>query len=243
MKPLKPVFKTALQGMSYLFGSSESYRSLGYFSRKLTHSFSFTDTVHQALSLFGSFSIDELSLLTGHPAAKIKDIILGDLGMHTDKRKNEDPISTLQYLLAKLYLKDGVLVKVDRASMANSLEVRSPFLDHDLVEFAFRSIPSRDKLRGFRVKHILKEAFANSIPASIIKRPKQGFAMPLSHWLRTSFKGQVEEKLSKDALSRTGFFHADYVKNIVKEHMESRNDHRKKIWNLLMFQYWAEKHL
>ena len=126
--------------------------------------------------------------------------------------------------------------------MANSFEVRSPFLDYDLVEYAFGSIHSQDKFKGFQVKHILKETFKNNIPSSIIQRPKQGFAMPLSHWIRTAFKGEVEQFLQKDSLARHGLLNSDYVDRIVTEHLQGKNDHRKKIWSLLMFQYWAEKY-
>ncbi|MBN1521041.1 MAG: asparagine synthase (glutamine-hydrolyzing) [Candidatus Aureabacteria bacterium] len=237
----RPSFNFFLKAVLPFLYSSESYSSWNYMGKKLQHSFSLPNPLTQVMSLFGSFSLDELSRLTGFHLQNIQDIVLEDIEKNIMLRKDEDEVSLLQYNLARLYLRDGVLVKVDRASMANSLEVRSPFLDHDLVEYAFRQIPHFEKFRRYRVKYILKETFKKVIPQPIIGRPKQGFAMPLSRWLRSAFQEEIEKYLNSSDISRQGLLNPDYVEAIKKEHLDNKDDHRKKLWAVLMFQYWMEK--
>lgn len=135
------------------------------------------------------------------------------------------------------YLPCAILAKVDIASMANSLEVRSPFLDHKLVEFAAR-IPTRLKLRFFQGKHILKETFRDLLPATILRRRKMGFGIPIHRWLSHDlYDFLVEQLLSRRALSR-GYFRPEAVRALIQEHREGRVNHGYHLWPLLMLELW-----
>jgi asparagine synthase (glutamine-hydrolysing) len=147
----------------------------------------------------------------------------------------------LQYLCMKLYMQDGILVKVDRASMANGLEVRVPFLDHNLVEYAAGMHPAY-KLHGMKTKYVLKKAMENHLPASIIHRRKAGFMIPLASWLSGELRGMVEELCSEERLRADGLFDPVFVRRMLDDHYAKRHDHRKMIWTLLAFQLWKQNY-
>lgn len=147
----------------------------------------------------------------------------------------------LQYLCMKLYMQDGILVKVDRASMANSLEVRVPFLDHNLVEYASQIHPSF-KLHGMTTKYVLKKAMTGVLPDSIIRRRKAGFMIPLASWLSGELRGMVNEFCSESRLRADGLFNPVFVRQMLDDHFAKRRDHRKTIWTLLAFQLWKENY-
>jgi asparagine synthase (glutamine-hydrolysing) len=137
-------------------------------------------------------------------------------------------------------LLNDYLVKVDRTSMRSSLEVRSPFLDKELAEFAFL-LPIEYKLKGNDSKYILKTLAQKHIDKDILKRKKQGFGVPVKHWLKNELKGMVEQHLSKEMIVKRGFFNPDYVDKIIKEHKNNIYDHTHKIWSLLWFELWCQK--
>jgi asparagine synthase (glutamine-hydrolysing) len=153
-----------------------------------------------------------------------------------------DPLDRLAYLDLKLYLQDDLLVKVDRMSMANSLEIRTPFLDYTFVEFA-ATIPSRLKLKGFESKHILKKALASRLPAEILNKKKIGFDIPLGPWLRNELKPFVMDTLSPARLRRHGFLDEGFVRKILDEHMAGAHNHRQLLWPLVIFQFWHDKYI
>ncbi|MCW3082665.1 MAG: asnB [Bacteroidetes bacterium] len=137
-------------------------------------------------------------------------------------------------------LLNDYLVKVDRSSMRSSLEVRSPFLDKSLAELAFR-LPNEYKLKGNDAKYILKTLAQKHIDKDILTRKKQGFAIPVKHWLNNELKGLVETHLSKEQVEKRGFFNPDYVVRIIREHKQNAADHTHKIWSLLWFELWCGK--
>ncbi len=145
------------------------------------------------------------------------------------------------YLCMKLYLQDGILTKVDRASMANSLEVRVPLLDYQFVEFACR-LPTHFKLKGMTTKFILKRALRDLLPREIIHRRKAGFMIPLASWLANDLRPLVEEACSETALRRDGLFQPAAVRRMLDEHFQGRRDYRKAIWALLAFQLWRKNY-
>jgi asparagine synthase (glutamine-hydrolysing) len=151
-----------------------------------------------------------------------------------------DPLTRFQYTDANVYLPDDVLVKVDRLSMANSLEVRVPMLATPVVEFAF-SLPGRVKMPGYRPKQLFRRAMAGRLPAGTVAMRKKGFNAPLPRWLREEFRPLVEEYLGRAVLDRQGYFQADEVDRLVRAHM-SGAEHSREIWTLLMFSIWAERH-
>ncbi len=151
-------------------------------------------------------------------------------------------LERLQYLCLKLYLQDDILVKVDRATMSNSLEARAPFLDYQLVEFTSRINPAY-KLHGlFRSKYILKRAMRGLLPKSIIKRRKAGFMMPIAQWLSGELRPLLEDLCSETELRRHGLFNPVYVRQMLDDHFAHRRDYRKMIWALLAFQLWQRNY-
>ena len=148
----------------------------------------------------------------------------------------------LIYLYCKFYLQDCILTKVDRASMACSLEARAPFLDYTFVEFA-NSIPFALKLKGLKSKYILKKAMQDKLPADILGRRKKGFGIPVAKWFREDLRGLMLDSLSESRLRRQGLFNPAEVTRLVKEHLRGTKDNRKQLWTLFMFQLWFERHL
>jgi asparagine synthase (glutamine-hydrolysing) len=136
----------------------------------------------------------------------------------------------VQYLDYKTYLPGDILTKVDRASMAHSLEVRTPFLDYEFVEWAAR-LPAGVKLRGSEGKHVLKEALRPVLP----RGTKMGFAVPLDMWFRGSLRNHIGDVVKGERLADCGFFDADALERIVSEHHSGQRDHSAVLWSLLMF--------
>lgn len=152
---------------------------------------------------------------------------------------NKD-LERILYLSMKLYLQDDILVKVDRAAMANGLEVRCPLLDQELVEFACR-LPMQYKLHGLKTKYLLKKAAAGILPDSIINRKKKGFGIPISKWLTGELKSYMLDYLGEERIKRQGYFNYPYIKGLIDDHLHKRKDHRKLLWTLLIFQIWHDR--
>ncbi|WEZ91065.1 asparagine synthase (glutamine-hydrolyzing) [Pseudomonas sp. NyZ480] len=138
---------------------------------------------------------------------------------------------------AQTYMVDDILVKVDRASMANSLEARVPFLDHRIFEFAWR-LPLEMKIRGGKGKWILRELLYRHVPQEMIERPKKGFSIPLGQWLRGPLRDWAEMLLDNSLLEKQGYFNSDAVRKVWLRHLEGKVDLSRKLWSILMFQAW-----
>ncbi len=154
-----------------------------------------------------------------------------------DQPNGHDVVERMMTLDATHYLSECVLFKVDRASMAASLETRAPFLDHTLVEFLAK-LPIDLKLRGFTGKYVLKRAMRGRLPQPVINRPKKGFGMPVAKWVKSELRGLVRDTFSPERLRRRGLFNGGYVERLLDEHERGVADHRKLIWTLLMFEMW-----
>lgn len=139
-----------------------------------------------------------------------------------------------------LYLPDDILVKVDRAAMANSLETRVPFLDKHIVEFS-TTVPLKFKMRDNKGKILLKEILADDIPSRFWDRPKQGFGVPLGDWLRGPLKEWALQLLDKHKMSQQGYLNADLVWDYWNKHLSRERDYHYYLWNVLMFQLWLSK--
>lgn len=146
-------------------------------------------------------------------------------------------IEQMMKLDAAHYLSECVLFKVDRASMAASLETRAPFLDHTFIEFVLK-LPIEMKLKGLTGKYILKKAMRGRLPDDVIDRPKKGFGMPVAKWVKGELRSLVRDTFSPERLNRRGLFNAAYVQRLLDEHERGVADHRKLIWTLLMFEMW-----
>ena len=140
----------------------------------------------------------------------------------------------------RTYLLDDILFKVDRASMYTSLEVRAPFMDVEVVEL-LNSLPDRMKIRGGNGKWLLKKVMRGKLPDAIIDRPKKGFGIPLSHWLRHELRALCDDLLSLERIRRDGFFDPAFVERLTREHMQGRANHRKLLWTLIVFQLWRSR--
>lgn len=143
------------------------------------------------------------------------------------------------FTFLRTYLPDDILFKVDRASMYTSLEVRAPFLDVEVVEL-INTLPDRLKRRGADGKYLLKQVMRGKLPDAIIDRPKKGFGIPLSHWLRRELRPLCEELLAADRLKREGLFEPAYVRRLMDDHFSGRANHRKLLWTLMVFQLWGQ---
>jgi asparagine synthase (glutamine-hydrolysing) len=154
---------------------------------------------------------------------------------HAANCTSDDPLSLIQYLDMKTYLVGDILTKVDRASMAHSLEVRVPLLDHPLAEWS-AGLPPNQKLRGQEGKFVLKKAFEPLLPHDVLYRPKMGFGVPLANWFRGPLKSRLRRDLLEGGLASTGLFNQQYLERLVNEHQSGLRDHSAPLWTLLMFQ-------
>jgi asparagine synthase (glutamine-hydrolysing) len=137
----------------------------------------------------------------------------------------------------RFYLPDDINTKVDRAAGAVGLEVRAPFLDTALVDFACR-LPAHLRLRGRSPKFVLKRALEHRLPQEILARKKQGFAVPVARWLRTDLAQLLRDELAPGKIKREGLFDPEQVGRLVHDHLSGRHDWRKALWTLLTFERW-----
>jgi asparagine synthase (glutamine-hydrolysing) len=164
----------------------------------------------------------------------------GALNRYFDKAANYGLVDKLLFLDQQTYLPNDLLVKVDIASMAVSLEARSPFLDHKLIEFA-ASLPESLKLRGTTTKYILKKVAAKLVPREVIYRPKMGFSVPLGHWFRGDLTGFIREILLSEKSQKRGLFKPEAVVRMVETHISGERDYATQLWALLMLELWFQK--
>ena len=160
-----------------------------------------------------------------------------------EKTTARDRLDRCLYVDTRFYLPNDMLVKVDRMSMANSLEVRVPFLDENVVEF-LASVPASLKLKGNRQKkYLLKQVMKDRLPSEILSQKKQGFNIPVGLWLKTKLKDFMNSVLSRERLSRMGLFNIDFVEKLIAEHIQGVKDHGYQLWGLLIFSLWWEQYI
>ncbi|MDQ2691205.1 MAG: asparagine synthase (glutamine-hydrolyzing) [Chloroflexota bacterium] len=168
----------------------------------------------------------------------ITDVFTG----YFEKARQFDRLAQQQYVDVKTYLADDILAKVDRMSMAVSIEARVPLLDYRIVEFAL-NLPPHMKLNGTRTKSILRRAVRNLVPDLVLEKPKQGFSVPMKHWLCTSLKPMMLDLLSKDSLQKQGYFDEQVVAKWIREHLDGRANHSHRLWPLMVFEMWHRNQL
>ena len=158
-----------------------------------------------------------------------------DFAAHARTDGSLDP---LLYLDSKTYLPGDILTKVDRMSMAVSLEARVPLLDHKLIEFVCTRIPSSMKMKGLETKHIFKRAVRDLVPAEILNRPKQGFGIPINRWINEQLRERVRGTLTEPRTMQRGYVEPSYIRLLLDEHELGRRDHATELWALFMLELW-----
>jgi len=198
------------------------------------------DTVARHHIWFGSFTPDQQQqLLTPEALAATDSEIYAEARQIAEECGDDDVVTRMQSVDTRLYLAEDILTKVDRASMAVSLEVRAPFLDPRVAEFA-ASLPCNYKLRGMKTKYILKKAVRDLLPGFVTRRGKKGFGVPVAEWLKFKLRPLARDLLSPERVRRAGVFNPNYVARLQDEHERGVANHRKLLWTLLMFELWHE---
>jgi len=203
------------------------------------------DKIHKASGILTSRTIDDLYLgLISHWSSPC-DLVINSVEpsriyeSYSSLFNVLDDVQKMMFLDTITYLPDDILVKVDRAAMAVSLETRVPFLDHRVVEFAW-SLPQKYKINNGVSKLVLREVLYNYVPKNMIERPKMGFGVPLGDWLRGPLKPWAEELISEDKIRKEGLLNYDLIKDKWDDHMSSKRNWAYQIWDVLMFQAWFE---
>ena len=153
---------------------------------------------------------------------------------HAQNAQTDDPLALIQYLDYKTWLIGDINTKVDRASMAHSLEVREPLMDHMLVEW-LATLPSSLKIHAGEGKYVLKKAFEPLLPHDVLYRPKMGFSVPLASWLRGPLKQRMQESVLSPRMCDSGYFNTATLEALIKEHLGGHHDHSTALWMLIMF--------
>jgi asparagine synthase (glutamine-hydrolysing) len=159
---------------------------------------------------------------------------------HAERADTDDPLALIQYLDLKTYLVGDINTKVDRASMAHSLEVREPLMDHELVEW-LATLPSSLKVRGQEGKYLLKKAMEPALPNDVLYRPKMGFAVPLARWFRGPLQERVRAAVLGPRLAATGWFDRRALEQLLASHQSGSRDHSAPLWSLLMFEAFLRR--
>jgi len=183
--------------------------------------------------LFSSQTINEIG--SGYSTSKY-------FQQFASECKSTDELNKMLYIDMNMYMVEQLLVLSDRMSMANSLEMRVPFLDHLLVENFGRVEPSM-KLRGLCKKYLLKKVAERYFPKKFIYRKKMGFSSPIVLWLRNDLKNYMLRILNRKSIEKTGILNADTVEQYAKEHISSKHNHDTKLWSIMMFMIWYDKYI
>ena len=189
---------------------------------------------------FGSFTPEEQQqLLTPDVLQATDGEIYAQARAMAAECDSDELVTQMQSIDTQLYLAEDILTKVDRASMSVSLEVRAPFLDPRVAEFA-ASLPRHYKLRGLKTKYILKKAVRDLVPPFVTRRGKKGFGVPVAEWLKVKLRPLARDLLSPERVRRAGVFNPEFVARLHDEHERGVANHRKLLWTLLMFELWHE---
>lgn len=184
-------------------------------------------------------SAERTALYRPNFAATITNTPQATMIDHFARVKQRDPLTQQQYVDVNTYLVDNILTKVDRMSMATSLEVRVPFLDHRIVEFAL-NLPPHLKLRRGQTKWLLRRAMAERLPQPIIDKPKEGFSIPMKHWLRSTLKPLMLDTLSAETVTRRGLFNPITIDKWIDAHLAGSANHSHRLWALMVLELWQQ---
>jgi asparagine synthase (glutamine-hydrolysing) len=216
----------------------------GAWGRNYLHNISLDpiDRYLDSLSYFTQLGKDSLYTSDFQKALQTKDQVARMFREYASRVKTSEPLDQLLYIDGKTYLPGDILTKVDRMSMATSLEVRVPLLDHKLIEFVSK-VPASLKLAGTETKHLLKRVARDLIPAEILDRPKQGFGIPLEEWINDQLRDQIRDTLREPRTRQRGYLNSNYVDLILDEHHKGRRDHSFNLWGLLILELWHRRYI
>jgi asparagine synthase (glutamine-hydrolysing) len=237
---LPATWRNQLVKLSRKIPVSGNYASLDFLTRQFFKGAGISPEVRFSIWMGAFGNQDKKNILSDDVNNQLlRENPFEDISRHIRNSQLDNDLQRLLYLCMKLYMQDDILTKVDRASMLHSLEVRVPFLDHQLVEFV-SGIDSVLKLKGLQTKYILKQAAAQYLPHEIIKRRKAGFAIPVSQWLRQDLKPQLESLCTKEVIESQGLFNYQAVRKMIDDHHACKHDYRKELWTLFSFLFWKE---
>lgn len=202
--------------------------SLDFKIKQTIRGLSYSNPIRNQIWL-GAYELHEIKQLLPDLHDLQQEELFTELEQHWSSSGSAPFLQKVNHLYLNTYLTDDINMKVDRASMMNSLEVRAPFLDVNTVEFINR-LPSSYKLKGKMGKHILKDAMSSLLPHEILYRPKHGFSIPISHWFKNELKDILKEEIEK----APDCFNKDYLMKIYNEHQQNKFDHRKKLFSFFM---------
>jgi asparagine synthase (glutamine-hydrolysing) len=226
LRPLVEALPHGARGRNYLYNTSLDA----------------IDRYIDSISHFGSLKKNALY------EASFRQNLNGDFGKAADAFReiangvsSENQLDKLLYLDSKTYLPSDILTKVDRMTMAASLEARVPLLDHELIEYV-QKIPAELKLKGVSTKYIFKKALEGIVPHEILYREKQGFGVPINEWINLQLKDRIRETLLEKRTTERGFFEPKYIKILLDEHHKNRRDHSYSLWILWMLELWHRRY-
>ncbi len=228
IRPLSEALPHGAKGKNYLYNNSldgveryiDSVSQFGMLKKKELYSEAFSKRLGKDISL---------------PESVFKQI--------AESSGASDHLSRLLYLDSKTYLPSDILTKVDRMSMAASLEARVPLLDQNLVDFVTREIPSSLKMKGETTKYIFKKAVEGIVPNEILYREKQGFGVPIGEWINTKLRKTIVNTLLEKKTLERGYFEKSYVETLVSEHSKGRRDHSHPLWVLWVLELWHRRYI
>jgi asparagine synthase (glutamine-hydrolysing) len=228
--------------LASLLPVSDDNISFDFKVKKFLSGIGYPDGVRNSVWL-GSFSFPDLEKVISPEIHNLFDShrLVEEISSYEREIPTSNLTTLLQYLDLRLYLQESILVKVDRASMACSLEVRAPFLDHELVEYVM-GLPSHLKLKGLTSKYILKKAMKDYLPSEVIERKKKGFGVPIAKWVKGPLKELFGDLLSPDRIKREGFLNPEYVTTLLQDHLVNKKDNRKQLWTLLIWELWVNRY-
>jgi asparagine synthase (glutamine-hydrolysing) len=229
----KPIHKTFLEASKYLLSTKNDNRGKRFKIKKMLKAISYDGDHYWDIISLANTEIELSEILT---PSYYQDNLFSEYKNNLYSHKAES-LTEFRHVDKILSLEGGMLAKVDRTSMQNSLECRAPFLNKKLWDYT-NTLPENFLMKGWNKKHILKEAFKDQFPNEFLERSKQGFGSPVGNWLKSSLKNELESYIDEKWLTEQGLFNVSTIIKLVKDHLESKRDNTFRVWAFYCFQKW-----
>ncbi len=237
----QPIRSKVIEPLVRMLPVSPTNFSLDFIAKRFIGSAS-QPAMERHLAWMGSFSYDELGMLFKEELFKGIEHSIFRPAEEVVKQAGGVPDAEMANIMdIFMYLPDDLLTKIDRATMAASIESRVPLLDNRIISFCM-ALPFEYKLKGISQKHILKKLMKGKLPDVIINRRKKGFGIPVTRWLQGDFAHEAEALLSQEAIGSLDMFNHLYIERLLKEHSRGIHDHRKKLWSIMVLVKWLQRH-